>query len=105
MKKALAIFAAYYRRLEEAVGRFMPPVKEEPPILNGEHSTFNIQRRTFNEGNGGASLPAREQRADDNSVPLSALRVPSSALSPNFITRDELKRELDSLRRLIESRK
>ena len=41
----------------------------------------------------------------DDSRDQSELRVPGSAFTPDFITRAELRHELDSLRRLIESRK
>lgn len=41
----------------------------------------------------------------DESEENSALRVPSSTFAPDIVTRAELRRELDSLRRFIESRK
>jgi len=185
MKKAFAIFTAYYRRLEGAVGKFISSIGK------GQHSTSNIQRSTFNEQSatsvpadvtpaatqdntllaprlsgernevrgvegtqhpttniehptsnqdgavraansisatgatsptfenqpqpGSAAVPAAslETRERDARAPrqgnardesLSDLRSPNSEL-PNFITRQDLKRELDSLRRLMESRK
>jgi hypothetical protein len=177
MKKALAIFVAYYRRLEGTVGKFFASIK-------GEHRTLNAERRTSNEESGGGAasagavepvtqddtrgsenrgeikivdkgqhpttniehptsnpddavpaaqsasmLPAApapgsaavsaaslEPRRRDASAPRqptardeSPAAPPSSAAlakdDPRFITRDELKRELASLHRLIESRK
>jgi hypothetical protein len=94
----------------------------------GEHPTSHLQRRTSNEeraahpGTASVSLasfatgPEPHTPADSQSV--SALRVPSlvapnparqgdggAAFNADLVSRQELKRELESLRRLIESRK
>jgi hypothetical protein len=89
----------------------------------GEHRTSNIQRPPSNEQRavrprtaptmaGPASLALGEQdvrairqHPPADSILHSAFPVPSSGFTADFVSRQELKRELDSLRKLIESRK
>jgi hypothetical protein len=64
MKKALAIFNAYYRRLEGAVGRFIGS-------LIGEHRTPNTEHRTSNGESAGRSVSMDSANAaiEDKSLP------------------------------------
>jgi hypothetical protein len=87
-----------------------------------EHSTTNIQRSTSNEeraahhlrtANTSLATPAtgeRDARSPRQAAPTDPLShpafpAPRSTLPSDFVSHQELKRELDSLRRLIESRK
>jgi len=96
----------------------------------GEHPTSHLQRRTSNDGRaahpGTASISLasfatgqRDTPGPESHAPaVSAVRVPSlvapnparqedggSVFNADLVSRQELKRELESLRRLIESRK
>jgi len=98
--------------------RAVPSVAAEYPTSNIERSTSDdrgaipgsagVSQARFATGERDARVPRGNMNA--NSPALSPLRTDAnaaltSASNSNFITRDELKRELNSLRRLIESRK
>ncbi len=84
----------------EAISRAASPAFELPP----HPGSATVPVASLETGERDARAP-KQENARGESPPRSAFRIPSSAFDPNFITRDELKRELDSLRRLIESRK
>jgi hypothetical protein len=78
-----------------------------------EHSTLN-EGRVTRSGTAGLPLASSSgerdargpsQHTPGDSLPHSAFPDPRSAFEPKSVSRQELKRELDSLRRLIESRK
>jgi hypothetical protein len=93
-----------------------------PPHLNAErtaeraqHSRFNIERSTFNSGSTGALPVIAEIRQRDAGIANNRYVAESSATARsiqqilsdharNHVTHQELKRELASLHRLIESR-
>lgn len=80
------------------------PFERQPP---NSRNTPMVSKPTAFE----TPLPQNANVARDGASALddlrnqSELRVPGSAFTPDFITRAELRHELDSLRRLIESRK
>jgi len=107
MKKFLASLAKRFRRFaSHSSGNDQEPVS--PPAFSGEHDGFDSRAGIASASI--APIPPSVSRHTNGLRSQQALSKPNEmqnarSVNPDFITRDELKREVDLLRRLIESRK
>ena len=86
----------------------VPAFRPEPPVFHAEKAGFELPAKT-SQIVITASSPAASLRPGSTRTQPPAQRANGAGVapsfSPEFITRQELQRELNSLRRLIENRK
>ena len=108
MKRILASLAKRFRTFAgHSTGDDTEPVSSLAPSAPGTENDGSQSRAGISSAQGFATAPIVPTQKRIIQLPMSQPREMKDAASsnPDFITRQELQRELDLLRRLIESRK
>lgn len=110
MKRFLISFAKRFRRAtaNSSDDNSESGPSPQPSALFGKEDALEPRSKIPPASNTAISLSASKQQGDlriQQAVLKSNETGDTSSFNPDFITREELKRELDLVRRLIESRK